>query len=197
MDPAIEYAHTLAVHLGLDLCECSTTRCASCLNCTGLHCLCAANGLIARLGTQVSVSAETLALAYIDSNPNSKPPQVQQQQLCSICSSSAGTHAVVRCKHCANLFHCACLEILPERLPEGAWFCNSCFPLGQHIYYPYAKITMPTIMEKARVAQICAGEAKKIPAKVQVRIVENFVKKMSMNTGEKLLPIKYAAPSSK
>jgi hypothetical protein len=160
-----------------------------------LHCLCTANSAVKKLTGRDKIDAASLAMTFIESNPNSLPPIVRSlmgPEVCKVCKNKAnvGSVGVVHCKYCTSVFHCQCLNINAELVPGGDWFCNSCFPLGEHIFYPPIKGNQLSPIEKARVMQICSGEADRLNEKQKIKLVEECAKKVSLPNGDKLFCLK-------
>lgn len=189
------YAITLARKMGMELCTCpAKLRCKVCLNCMDTHCVCKC---LQQHGQQKQVSTGGAQVTLIEdvarflAGKSGRNPTPQQREYlasrCSVChtSVSAVTGGLVQCEHCSITYHVSCLQILADNAPDGPWFCKSCFPQGEYLYYPPLKAISLTAIDRARVVQIVLGEASRLSEDAKLAYVEDYVRRTNLGNGMK------------
>ena len=186
------YAALLARKHGLELCDCSKSRCKVCLNCIETHCLCGRTTSSQAIPASIpAAQVQDLIGHYIQ--PRLKTLAASSVAMgvsrsCQICGGACGPdlRMILRCEGCSRCYHATCLSIETGFLPEGLWFCKACFPEAAHIYYPSQKQPQISVLEKARVLQIISGDATNLPAAAQLAFVEHYIQQVPTPSGIKL-----------
>ena len=51
---------------------------------------------------------------------------VQNDELCSVCSSKRDSDKLLCCELCPRVYHLYCLKPPLKKVPDGDWYCSHC-----------------------------------------------------------------------